>query len=315
MKKVICAVVLTVLLVGGMVFLGEKMHPQTVLLKTQVLRAKPTAQTVVCKGRVEATQEITVMPPVDCIVKETVAQNGDTVKKGDVLFYIDKQATLAVLATADGALAAKTAMQDDVADAVTATADGVLTDYTAVSGAALTAAKSCAVIAAHEPVQIRISIPERHIARVKVGQAVSVSGVGFSKQRYAGVVQEIDTVAKQEANGGGTQTVVEAVIRIQDGEADDSLRVGLTADAAITVSTVDAGFLLPYDAVQADDDNREFVYILDGEAAKKRTFTPIAEMQDGYLVAEGFQNGERLILQPNEVAEKGIYAAKEDADA
>ncbi len=315
MKKLVWLLVLTVMCVGGIGYVGMRSRPQTVVLKTKTLSAAAAFETVSCKGRVEKTDTTAVQPVADCIVDEVLVQNGDKVKKGDVLFTVDTAATLSALASTDSTAAVKTAMSNTLLPTVTAPCDGVVSNMSAQSGALLNGAEACAVITANEPVQIRLSVPERNIARVAVGQEVAVSGIGFSQNRYSGYISEIASVAKQEVNGTATQTTVEAVVTLDDGQSDDSLRVGLTAKGAITVSTVPLGFILPYDAVTADEENREFVYVLQGDRAEKRLFTPLAELGDGYLVTEGFANGEQLILEPDKVTANSVFQAKEAADA
>ncbi len=303
------------LCIGVIVYAGYRNRPQTVVVRTQILSASPVKETVSCKGRVEETTATEVLLPADCVVDEVVVENGQQVKKGDALFTVDKTATLSVLSQTDSVAAVNAAMEDAVIQTVTAPCDGVVTDLTVEKGALLYEEDICAVIAESEPVQIRLSIPERNIARVKVGQTVAVSGIGFLKKQYSGHISEIASVAKQQLNGTATETMVEAVVTLDEGQSDDSLRVGLTAKGAITVSTVPVGYILPYDAVCADEENREFVYILQDETAQKRLFTSVAELSNGYLVIDGFQNGEQLILQPDKVAENSIYRAKETKNA
>lgn len=315
MKRVVWLLIVTVICVGLIGYTGQRLRPKTVALRTKPLSAAPIAETISCKGRVEKTASTEVQIPSDCVVDEVIAQNGAHVEKGDVLFTVDTAATLAVLASADGAAAVHTAMSDTIAQTVTAPCAGVVADLSAQSGTLLSGEEVCAVINASEPVQIRLSIPERNIARVAVGQSVSVSGVGFTEKGYNGQVSEIASVAKQEVNGTATETTVEAVVTLDEGQSDASLRVGLTAKGAITVSTVPVGFILPYDAVSADEENREFVYVLEGDTAAKRIFTPIAELSDGYLVTEGFENGEQLILEPDKVTENGVYCVQEAENA
>ncbi len=315
MKKWVWLAVLTVVCVGTVGYVRMRSHSQAIALKTTVLSATPSAQTISCNGRVETASETVVQTPTDCVVKQVMVQEGAQVKKGDVLFSVDKTATLTAMAGTDGAAAVHAALQDAVLTEVTAPSDGILRDFTAQEGAVLSGAKACGVITAEEPVQIRLSVSERHISRVQVGQKVKVSGAGFSKAAYEGYIREIASVAKQETRGTSSQTVVEAVVGMNAGETDESLRVGLTAKGAIVVSTVDAGFVLPYDAVLADEENREYVYVLEENTAVKRIITPIAELGSGYLVIDGFKNGDRLILEPNKVSKDGVYTAKEAADA
>ena len=296
-------------------YLRQESGSQTVAVRTRLLSAAPVSETISCKGRVEETTETAVQTVGDCVVGRVTVQNGERVSKGDVLFTVDKAATLSAMAGVDGATAVKYAMTESIKKEITAPCDGVV-DRLAVSGGSLVSGDQiCAVIAASEPVQIRLSVPERHIARIKLGQKVKVSGIGFERDDYAGYISEIASSAKQEPSGTGTETTVEAVVTLEEGESDESLRVGLSAKGAVIVSTVPVGYILPYEAVAVDENNREFVYILEGETARKYVFSPKAELTDGYLVTDHFSDDDRLILEPEKIVENGVYSAKEAENA
>lgn len=307
--------VITVMSVGGMLYIKNARRPQTVVLRTQTLSCSPLQETVSCKGRVEETQETEVLAFMECVVGEVVVEDGQQVCKGDVLFTVDKEATLSVMASIDGAAAVKSAMQNTLDTSVTAPCDGIVSGLSVAKGSLLQSEQVCAVISAVEPVQIRLSVPERNIARVKVGQRVNISGIGFEKEGYSGHISEIASTAKQEMNGTTTETTVEAVVLLEEGEVDDSLRVGLTAKGAVTVSTVPTGFTIPYEAVVVDEEDREFVYVLKGETVQKRYFSPAAELVNGYLVTENFENRELLVMEPEKITGNSVYRQKETTDA
>ena len=132
------------------------------------------------------------------------------------------------------------------------------------------AGERIAVIADNAPVCVRLSVPERYISRLAVGQTVAVSGMGFAKEQYIGHIAEIADSAKQEIGTSGTKTTVEATVTFDD-VTDTSLRVGLTARADVTVAVQLDSFTVPYDAVGEDENGREFVYIFKDGQPQKRT--------------------------------------------
>ncbi len=314
LKKRIWLGVFIAVCVAGIVYWYSDSRPQEIAVETRQMTASAVQETVTCKGRVEATEQTEVKVQTDCVVANVLTKKGAQVHKGDVLITVDTEKTLSVLAQSDGAAAVDVALSDGLISEITAPCDGTVSELIAQDGGYLGEQQVCAVISAHEPVQIRLSIPEREIARIAVEQRVVVSGVGFEKQEYHGYVSELAPIAKQEMTDTGNETTVEAVVMLDKDQADESLRVGLTAKGAITVSVVQAGFIVPYDAVAVDDDNRECVYVLTGNAAQKRMIEPIAELTEGYLVADVFSNGEHLILQADRITENGVYYAKESAD-
>lgn len=312
MKKIVwlCVAVLGVL--AGVVFLRPA--KKSVTVKTQTLYETLVQETVTCKGKVEKNGQTDVVLPADVVVGEIRVKEGDTVKEGDVLFTVDMTSTLQTMADADGAAAVQAALNGALGETVTAPCDGQVSRLSVREGVVLEKGETAAEIEAPTAVRIRLSIPERHIRVIETGQAVAVSGVGFHKAIYRGTVTDIASVAKSAVNGAVPETIVEATVTLLDGEADESLRVGLNATGTVTVDIVPNGMILPYTAVEQDEDGREYVYILQGETAEKRTFSFKAERMDGYLVTDGFTQGEILILSP-ELVDGETPLRQEETDA
>jgi multidrug efflux pump subunit AcrA (membrane-fusion protein) len=278
---------------------------------TVLLRPAPVEQTVTCKGRVEQGENAEVTVPIDCVVGEVLVKEGQSVQEGDPLFRVDKEATLSVLAQSESASLLQSVFSEEVPTTVTAPASGTVGELAVTPGKSVEKSTVCAVISKGGGKRIRISVPERSVRRVAVGQPVKISGIGFSKEEYTGEITEISGKAKQQMNGASVQTMVEAVVLLNKEQMDESLRVGLTASAEIIVSTVPQGFIIPYEAVAEDGENKEFVYILRSGTARKQVLTPVCELPDGYLVEKGFETGDVLILYPETVTEGAKCTAKE----
>lgn len=315
MKKWAWLFVGTVTLCAAAWWGAKAAKPQTVTLQTVTLHAAAVEQTVGCSGRVEKTSQTEVYAPSDCVIGRVLAENGQKVKKGDALFEVDREKTLSVLATQDGAAAARAAMENAVPLTVTAAATGTVQSIGLSAGDTAGAGERIAVISDNAPVCVRLSVPERYISRLAVGQTVAVSGMGFAKEQYIGHIAEIADSAKQEIGTSGTKTTVEATVTFDDGVTDTSLRVGLTTRADVTVAVQQDSFTVPYDAVGEDENGREFVYIFKDGQPQKRTIKTLAELPDGFLVKEGLADGEVLVLTPQRVTARATYKAEEKAHA
>lgn len=291
--------------------IGIKNRTAVQQVDTVLLRPAPVEQTVICKGRVEQGENAEVTVPMDCVVAEVLVKEGQSVEEGDPLFEVDKQATLSVLAQSENAALLQSVLSEEVPTTVTAPASGTVGDLAVSPGKTVEKSTVCAVISKGGGKCIRISVPERSVRQVKIGQPVTVSGIGFVKEEYSGEITEVSGKAKQQMNGASVQTMVEAVVLLNKEEMDESLRVGLTASAEITVSTIPEGFIIPYEAVSEDEDNKEFVYVLRSGTAHKQLLNFVCEMPEGYLVEKGFETGDVLILYPDTVTPGVKCTAKE----
>ncbi len=292
---------LAIIAVTAAVFAFRWNTPQSVpSVNTVVLEKETVEQTVTCNGVIEAGEITGVFPTLSCVVKEVHVTKNQAVKKGDVLVTIDKDATKAI-------------QNDRVTDAlglltmpmnILAPTDGVVLSVEIPEDGVLHEALPCVTMAAQEDLQVRVLIREKLLPRLAEGQEVRVSGVGFDKAVYSGVLQEISSSANTDSSGA--ERVVEGIVTLGEGQADASMRLGLSAKAKIVVSITKEGVLIPYESVLQRGDDDRFVYFLEDSHAVSCVITALAELPSGILVeAESFA-GKTLILQPEMVKGDGM---------
>ncbi len=291
-------------LIGARLLMTEK--PKRV--QTVTVTAQTVNRTVECTGRVEAAESHEVFVPLPCVAGVVSVEVGQRVKSGDVLFDVDTEATQSVLSQWSEAVSGTV----DEVEAVRAPVDGIVTELNVQEGALTDHQTPCAVIAPSEDVCVAVAIREKHLRDVKVGQRVEVRGVGFSKDRYSGVVSAIADSAHQQFIGSMSETVVDAVVTLDDGQADRSLRVGLGATATVTVDTVEKALLIPYECMAQTEKGEEYIYVLaqDGNAYR-RVVKPTAEYAGGALVVSGISAGERLVLNPESLSGECVAVEEE----
>lgn len=289
-------------LVGAYVLTREKpKRVQTVTVTPQTI-----CRTVECTGRVEAAESHEVFVPLPCVAGAVSVEVGQTVNGGDVLFFVDNEATQAVLSQWSDAVSGTVGAMEE---AVTAPVSGVVTQLNVQEGELTDHTKPCVVIAPGTEVCVAVAVREKHLRDVKVGQRVEVRGVGFARDSYGGVLSALANDAHQQYIGSVSETVVDAVITLNDGEADSSLRVGLGATATVTVETVEEALLIPYECIAQTEDGEEYIYVVENGKARRRVVKPTAEYASGVLVVSGISAGERLALEPEALSGDEVEVA------
>ena len=300
MKKYVILLAGTLLAIGAIWAIGMVTQPTAVTVKTVTLTEQTVRQTVDCVGRVEAIDSHEVFAKMPCVAGEVYVAAGQTVQEGDRLFEVDMNATQAVISQMGATLPDGL---DGSSYTVTASADGVLTELNVKTGDVVDPSVPCAVIAPGTGLQIAAVVREQDLRKVKVGQAVEISGVGFEKPLYHGAVAAMADTAHQQYIGTVNETVVDAVIRLGDGEADDSLRVGLGATVSIVVDTVEHAVLIPYTCIAQNDEGEEYVYVCaDDGFARRRVVQIKTEYADGAMVVSGISANDRLVCDPERLS-------------
>ena len=272
-KRWIWLAVLALTLVVPVVWMQVPDAPTTVSAMT--LEPQRVEQTVSCMGMVESARPTVIAAPVDCVIGRVLVSAGDRVAAGDVLAVVDKEATRQALRD-NASLMALAAMEEEIV----APAAGTVLEMKATEGQVLDLGSPCAVMALDEHMQIRIAIRERDLRTLKQGMAVRITGDGFDRSAYDGVLTSIASKAAADATGG---IVVEGIVTLAEDAFDPSLRLGLTAKAVIVTSVTENGLLLPYEAVVTDDSG-SYVYVVDGDAAKRQDILVAAQVSEGVLL-------------------------------
>ena len=279
--------------------------PKTVVtVKTKPLLPQQVEQTVVCNGAVEAGESEGVFAPFTCVVSAVQVKEGQQVEAGQTLAVIDKEATRRLMGEDPAAQLVLAAMEEKL----TAPTSGVVMAVKAVAGQPLEAGTPCIIIAPRSALQVRISIREKDLPKLKAGLIVHITGDGFRRDRYEGVLTEISSAAVN----GGTGAMVKGVVTLQEDQADETLRLGLTAKAAVVTRTVQDGLVVPYEAVESDSDGMDYVYLLKNGVAVRHNLTVAAQLADGLLLADTALQGAVVILQPEKITDDGMSVDGEE---
>lgn len=273
-------------------------RPQEVTLYTVISRT--AEETVRCTGVVESAERYEVFTDLSCKTEQVLAQVGHTVQKGDVLLTVDVAATVAAAAVSGRSVTAS-----EVRRELTAPEDGVVLAVNAAEGKMTDASRPCVVIASLSRLQLNVSVRESLLRRVAVGQRVHIRGDAFTAEEYSGTLTHLSASASPSAAVGKAETAVDAVVTLDNGQADDSLRLGLTARAEIVVNRLEDVPIVPYECVLQDADGTEYVYVAEDGCARRRALETAAELPDGYAVTAGLRAGDRLICNPSAIRRDG----------
>lgn len=303
MKKYGILAVATVLSIAAIVLAGNWMDKPEKQVSVYMAATQQVEQTVVCTGTVESANSQNVYLDMACVAGQVYTKAGQAVKKGDVLFSVDIEATKDALAAVGGGAAG--GLIDQLKKEVTAPVNGVVTTLNVTEGALADASKPCAVISSSDTLQVKIAIHERDVKKVQLGQKVSVSGTAFSKELYDGEVTYISPSARQQYVGSVSETVVDAIVTLDSEQLDESLRLGLTARADVIVNNIPSALVIPYECIMQDEENREFVYVVEDGKAVKRLITTDGDMSEGCCVIEGLETGDQVVADPTVIEKEG----------
>lgn len=302
----------TAAVIAAMLFYKTASDASVPRVETVMIHRTTVEETAVVNGNVRAADGTSVSVTVPCVAGEIAVKVGDRVKKGDVLMEVDRAATLAMAVGAGLADSDAVAVSAALPQTLTAPHDGVVSAVSAVKGDTLMSGSPCVVLSERDNVEIAVALRESVVPYVSVGQEVTVSGTAFRKPCYRGTVTSVAASARSRLVGAVSETVVDAVVTLLPEEADESLLIGLSAKATVTVERRENVLLVPYDCLQQEADGTAFVYCLQGDTAIRRAVTLGKDYPEGTEVLEGLQDGERLVCAPERLEGEAVRVYAEE---
>ena len=238
------------------------------------------------------------------VLSEFEVEEGDHVEVGDVIARVDRKASETFISSLGkvSQLAAATASLSTamslIPEEITADRSGTVIS-TAGAGAAVESGTSIATIAGTDSLVLTSAVSELNIARIQPGQPLEFTLSAYPDDVFTGTVSKIAGSARSQYSGAVLETVVDVLI--SPDTTDPRLRSGLTADVRFQLSDPRKICVLPYNAIGQDEEG-EYVYLLeDGAAVKHKIFTG-AEFSDGTEVIKGATINDKVFLDPEDIS-------------
>lgn len=238
------------------------------------------------------------------VLSEFEVEEGDHVEVGDVIARVDRKASETFISSLGkvSQLAAATASLSTamslIPEEITADRSGTVIS-TAGAGAAVESGTSIATIAGTDSLVLTSAVSELNIARIQPGQPVEFTLSAYPDDIFTGTVSKIAGSARSQYSGAVLETVVDVLI--SPDSTDPRLCSGLTADVRFQLSDPRKICVLPYNAIGQDEEG-EYVYLLeDGAAVKHKIFTG-AEFSDGTEVIKGATINDKVFLDPEDIS-------------
>lgn len=342
-KKIGILFGITAVLVFGIVFAGNYSKSQAVHVETIILQQVSEENTVTCTGKVENSKQKKVYVNQGAVAQEIYVEEGQRIEKGDVLMsvkvpveqepqedsassdaidvdalsnlyglnanqsqqlqqYLDNSSQVSGKEEKES-LPAQSTFQEELVQ-VTAPVSGVISAVNVKDQEAIES-QPAAVISESAGLQVNLSVNESQISSIAVGQKAEITGIGFRGKRYTGTVSKISNIAQQVVSATGQETIVTVIVKV-DSDNKESLewiKNGFTAKCKIITSVDKDRIVVPYVAVLADENGKEYVYRVLENRAVKTYITTGKEFENGFEVVKGLSQGEEIVRSPEQVSD------------
>lgn len=305
MKKVVLIILIALICVISVSCMGEnyksKIH-QTDVATVQKVNIK---KYVTASGRIEYDDAQNVKSPSSAALTNKIYVNvGDKVEKDDII------ATITLI---DDTTALETFYDMDYSRVneyiseisketynVYAPCSGVISSVNTSENKYLSPESNIVSMNSDNGISVKLNINESKIGDISVGQSVEITGVGFKGVKCNGIVSNIAKEAKQTSSLTGKETTVEVTVNIN--EANEKILNGFTATCKI-ITDEEECVAIPYTAIRADNDGKEYVFVVEDGRSKKRYIESGEENSESIKIISGIECGETIVINADNIKE------------
>jgi len=243
MKKVIIAVIVIAIAAGAYIFFSHKKKSEIAAnkyLETEVVLAD-MAEYVEATGSVDPENRIDVTPASSGRIEKLLVEEGDRVKKGQVLAEMSSSDRVAILDAARSMSEAdyKHYQESYKPIKITAPQNGTIILKDAVNGQ--TVSSSDVIYAISDTLIIEASVDESDIGKVKVGQTALINLDAYPETTVEGKIFRIAD------EGVTTNNVIQYTVKIRMTKIPSFFKSQMTANIKIRLTDA-RQFLLPIPA-------------------------------------------------------------------
>ncbi len=149
-----------------------------------------------------------------------------------------------------------------------------------------TAAQPIVEIANVDRVELAANVPAEHLARIKIGQTVTVTSDTYADRAFPGAVIAISPVVDSTTNS--------ALVRIRITNGERLLKVGMFAEAHVALTQHPNTLIVPPPALVRDARGAA-VYVVTGDTAQRTEVKVGIEQPDAVEILSGLTEGQSVL--------------------
>ncbi|MBR4448788.1 MAG: efflux RND transporter periplasmic adaptor subunit [Treponema sp.] len=240
---------------------------------TQTVQKEILHGYVIANGEIESQNSVNVYPDVAGKVIETNVMLGSSVKRGDIIAYVDP--------SAPGQYYKKSPVYAPISGSIISTP--------LKNGTTVSTNTTIAIVGDISNLQVTADIPERYVAVLKEGLKAEIS-----VEAYPGVVFEA-TVSRVSPVVDTTSRTKEVVLHFNT--RDERVNAGMFGKVKLYTQDYRDQVVMPSDAlVQLNDENYAYVVKEDSTVERRKVVT--GNSVDGKIqITEGISEGEKVVIQ------------------
>lgn len=283
-RKGICVVSLAALMASGC---SDKKQEQpkeakaaAVPVAVAEVRTQNLTRTLDYVGNVRGEEEIFVFPKVSGKVFEKLKNEGEPVKRGEAIIFIDRDET--------GFKFEKAPVESPI--------DGTVGRIFVDLGSNVSPQTQIALVVSMRTVTIDLLVPETVLSLVKSGQQAAVSVDAFPEKTFQGIVSAVSPVLDLSTRSAPVEIHIE--------NPGNLLKPGMFARVSLAVEEYTDAVVIPKEAVMGRNSSRHVFTVEGGRAVSRKVELGMAKA-GYYQIRSGLEPGDQVVVMGQQNLQEG----------
>ncbi len=139
--------------------------------------------------------------------------------------------------------------------------------------------------------KVVLNVDQKYNSKLKLGQEVTVTSTALGDESVKGSISKILTDAKATQSGGA---IVTAEVTFE--EDVKGLKSGFSVDGEVLVNHFDNAIIVPIVAVNIDEDDQKYVYIINDDNIIERRDVTLGVIVGGDVQVDNIEEGEKIAV-------------------
>ncbi|MFI3115471.1 MAG: HlyD family efflux transporter periplasmic adaptor subunit [Clostridia bacterium] len=290
--------VLSIFLIFNLINFEKK--AEKVLVETVSVQEMNIINQVIAKGYIEELSKSYVSINQNGIVQNAYFSVGDFVSKNDVIMTIQttelqqnhSNNTVIELISNKNITILDTKGFGEID--IISNVDGVITTISNVASESILSGIPFLSVCDMDSLVAKISISEKNIKEIMLGQSVTISGDSFDDIIYGQIAQIMPyTTASFDLLNNSSSVQIEAIVEIEN--LSKNIIIGCSIEAKINVDEKKNALTIPFEAIYQEN-LQEYVYIVQNDEIEKREIVTGYEVSQNIEVLSGLDGTEKIVL-------------------
>lgn len=175
---------------------------------------------------------------------------------------------------------------------------GIISKKNAEVGSNVIMGMSVFTLVKTDNVKIKISIPEKEISKINIGDLVSICVSAIGDKTFNAKITE------KGVAGDILSHTYDSRIKINN--TKNELLPGMVCNVSILKKGESENIVLPNSCIQIDNEDNKFVWIDKNSVCEKRIITTGGFVGGGVIISGGLKDGDKVIIEGNNKVSQGM---------